>query len=109
MPDYPSLAKQGIYALSNGMKVLAGTVDDPFYIDLGGTFDTLNLRGQFPSGTAGLLTPRQDSDDNTNFAPDSVTGYNVNTIVLELPIAMLTSDGQRHPAPDAKAVIGTYG
>jgi len=109
MPDYPSLAKQGIYALGNGIKVLAGTVDDPFYIDLGGTFDTLNLRGQFPSGTAGVLTPRQDSDDNSNFAPDSVTGYNVNTIVLELPIAMLTSDGQRHPATDAKAVIGTYG
>jgi hypothetical protein len=109
MPDYPSLAKQGIYALGNGVRVFAGTVDDPFYIDLGGTFDTLNLRGQFPSGVAGVLQARQDQDDNNNFAPDSVAGYNVNTIVLEVPIATLTSDGQRHPATDPKAVIGTYG
>lgn len=109
MPDYPTLAKQGIYSLGNGVRVFAGTVDDPFFIDLGGTFDTLNLRGQFPSGVAGVLTPRQDSDSATNFAPDSVAGYNVNTIVLELPIAMVTSDGARHPASDPKAVIGTYG
>jgi hypothetical protein len=109
MPDYPSLAKQGIYSLANGVRVFAGTVDDPFYIDLGGAFDTLNFRGQFPSGIAGVLQARQDQDNNTNFAPDSVAGYNVNTIVLELPIAALTSDGQRHAASDPKAVIGTYG
>jgi hypothetical protein len=38
-----------------------------------------------------------------------VGGFNVNSIVLEVPIAMLTVDGQSHPASDKQAVIGTYG
>jgi hypothetical protein len=62
MPDYPALAKQGIFDLDSGLRVFAGTVDDPFYIDLGGTFNSLNLRGFFPSGTPGVLTPVQDSN-----------------------------------------------
>src|SRR5438093_688490 len=46
-PSTP-LAKQGIYSLTapgiSGIKVFAGTVDDPFFIDLGGAFDSLNFR-----------------------------------------------------------------
>jgi hypothetical protein len=38
-----------------------------------------------------------------------VGGYNVNSIVLEVPITMLTVDGQVHPPTDKQAVIGTYG
>jgi hypothetical protein len=57
MPDYPALAKQGIYSLGKGIRVFACTVDDPFYIDLGGTFDSLNFRtGAFLSGNPPLLT-----------------------------------------------------
>ena len=49
MPNYTALAQQGIFSLGNGIRVFTGTVDDPFYIDLGATFDTLNLRaGAFP-------------------------------------------------------------
>ena len=44
MPNYPALAEQGIYTLNDGIKVFAGTVDDPFYIDLGAAFDSLNFR-----------------------------------------------------------------
>ncbi len=44
MPNYPALAAQGIYSLGNGIRVFAGTVDDPFYIDLGAAFDSLNFR-----------------------------------------------------------------
>src|SRR4026207_836686 len=44
MPDYDALAAQGIYDLPNGARVFAGQRDDPFYIDLGAVFDTLNLR-----------------------------------------------------------------
>ena len=44
MPDYAALAAQGTYDLGNGIKVFAGQREDPFYIDLGGVFDTLNLR-----------------------------------------------------------------
>jgi hypothetical protein len=43
------------------------------------------------------------------YAPDAVGGYNVNSIVLEVPITLLTVDGQAHPASDKRAVIGTYG
>src|SRR5271165_7695102 len=38
MPDYNSLFSQGVYSLGNNIRVFAGTVDDPFYIDLGAAF-----------------------------------------------------------------------
>ena len=44
MPDYQALFNQGIYELGNGVRVFAGTVDDPFFIDLGAAFDSLNFR-----------------------------------------------------------------
>ena len=105
MPNYQSLFNQGIYNLGNGVSVFAGTVDDPFYIDLGAAFDSLNFR----SGVAPVLSPSVDADNTHNYAPDAVSGYNVNTIVLEVPIAMLTTDGKIHGAGDKQAVIGTYG
>lgn len=105
MPRYPDLFKQGIYELSDGVRVFAGTVDDPFYIDLGAAFDSLNFR----MGVGGVLPATEDADDTHNYAPDSVAGFNVNSIVLEVPITMLTEDGQVHPAGDKRAVIGTYG
>ena len=105
MPDYNSLFNQGIYDLGNGVRVFAGTVDDPFYIDLGAAFDSLNFR----MGVGGILSSAVDADDHHNYAPDAVAGYNVNSIVLEVPITMLTVDGKLHPATDKNAVIGTYG
>jgi len=105
MPNYNALFNQGIYDLGNSVRVFAGTVDDPFYIDLGAAFDSLNFR----MGVGGILSPAVDADDHNNYAPDAVAGYNVNTIVLEVPITMLTVDGKLHPATDKNAVIGTYG
>jgi hypothetical protein len=104
MPNYQALFEQGIYTLDDGIKVWAGTADDPFYIDLGATFDSVNYRGAGP-----ILSPTADADDTHNYSPDAVGGFNVNSIVLEVPIAMLTVDGQIHPATDKRAVIGTYG
>ena len=49
--------------------------------------------GAFPSGIPGVLTPAQDADDTQNYAPDNVSGYNVNVIAIEVPITMLTSTG----------------
>ncbi len=107
--QYATLAKQGIYTLPLGtvlagqnaptMRVFAGTVDDPFYIDLGAAFDSLNFRpGAFFGGgtsTAGVplpvLLPSQDQVDTQNFAVDMVSGFNVNTIAVEVPISMVTS------------------
>ena len=105
MPNYNSLFSQGIYSLRDNVRVFAGTVDDPFYIDLGAAFDSLNFR----MGVGGVLSPQVDADDTHNYAPDSVAGFNVNTIVLEVPITMLTADGKLHGAGEKEAVIGTYG
>lgn len=108
MPDYPSLFAQGIYELNNGVKVFAGTIDDPFWLDLGAAFDSLNFRTQ-GFVVQGVLTDEQDSDDSNNYAPDDFSGYNVNTIAIEVPIELLTSDGNKHPASDPEAVIGMWG
>jgi hypothetical protein len=105
MPDYSSLFNQGIYDLGKGVRVFAGTVDDPFFIDLGAAFDSLNFR----MGVGGVLSPAVDADDVHNYAPDAVAGFNVNSIVLEVPTTMLTVDGKQHGAGDKEAVIGTYG
>jgi Domain of unknown function (DUF4331) len=105
MPKYADLFHQGIYNLGDDVHVFAGTVDDPFYIDLGAAFDSLNFR----MGVGGVLSASRDADDTHNYAPDAVAGFNVNSIVLEVPITMLTVDGQLHPAGDKNAVIGTYG
>jgi len=105
MPNYQTLFNEGIYTLDGGIKVWAGTADDPFFIDLGAAFDSLNFR----KGVGPVLSASIDADNTHNYAPDAVGGYNVNSIVLEVPITMLTVDGQMHPASAKQAVIGTYG
>jgi hypothetical protein len=87
MPNYPLLASQGMYSLPGGVKVFAGQREDPFYIDLGAVFDTLNFRRAVPA-----LTPMEDANDNVNpFGVDMLSGFNVQTIAIELPISMLTN------------------
>lgn len=109
MPDYDSLAPQGIYNLqgpgASNIRVFAGTVADPFFIDLGATFDSVNYRS---AAGGGVLSAAEDADDHLNLAPDSVSGFNVNTIAIEIPISMLTSDGNVHLATDPKATIGAW-
>ena len=88
MPNYAALAAQGTYDLGNGIKVFAGQREDPFYIDLGGVFDTLNLRRVPP-----IETPTEDANDNVNpFGTDMLSGFNVHSIAIELPASMLTGD-----------------
>ena len=106
MPNYADLRKQGIYEIGSGIRVFAGTIADPFFIDLGAAFDSFNFRN---TTLKGVLTAAQDADDKHNFAPNTLAGFNCNSIVLELPITMLTSDGKMHGAGDKEAVIGTYG
>jgi len=103
MPAYESLAAQGIYTLDNGMRIFAGQRQDPFYIDLGGVFDTLNLRRDPP-----VLTPGEDANDNVNpFGIDHLAGFNVSTIALEVPVSMLTRDG-KGPGATAQPKLGAY-
>ena len=105
MPNYQALYDQGIYDLGNGIKTFAGTTDDPFYIDLGAAFDSLNFR---TAAGGGVLSATDDANNGVNVAPDDVSGFNVNTIAIEIPIALLTSDLRQHPNTDRQAVLGTY-
>lgn len=86
MPNYDALAAQGIYNLGGGARVFAGQRDDPFYIDLGAIFDTLNLR---------------------NPGTDMLSGFNVHTIALEVPASWLTHDGHA-PRHTQSSLIGAY-
>jgi hypothetical protein len=86
MPSYDALAAQGMYDLGGGLRVFAGQRDDPFFIDLGAAFDTLNLRSP---------------------ATDMLSGFNVNTIALELPASLLTRD-HKSPAQTSHPWLGAY-
>jgi len=90
-----------------GISIFAGTVDDPFFIDLGAAFDTGNFRTG-ASGVPGVLSASEDSA-NSNFAPDTVSGYAVNTIAVQVPIAMLTSSGRIEAATSPAATLGVWG
>jgi len=105
MPNYPALAAQGIYSLGDGIRVFAGTTDDPFFSDLGGQFDTFNFR---TAAGGGILTAAADANDHTNTASDYLSGYNVNTIAIEVPITMLTKTGTLLPATSPSATIGAW-
>lgn len=105
MPQYAQLAQQAIYNLPNFVTVFAGTVADPFFVDLGAAFDSLNFRA---SAGGGVLPSNIDADDQHNYAPNAVAGFNVNSIVMSVPISMLTQDGKLHVASDRLAVIGTW-
>ena len=105
MPNYNSLRSQGVYSLLDNVRVFAGTVADPFFVDLGAAFDSLNFR---MAAGGGVLSAAVDADDKNNYAPNSLAGFNVNTIALEVPITMLTADTKVHQASEAAAVIGTW-
>src|SRR5262249_47983306 len=72
---------------------------------LGAAFDTLNLRSAV---NGGVLTPVQDAA-NQNFASDTVSGYSVNAIAIEVPVSMLTRTGAVEAATSTAATIGVWG
>jgi hypothetical protein len=92
-PNYETtLAQPAIYTLPNSGKVFAGQRDEGFYIDVGGVFDTLNLKSI-----------------GTTDGVDSTAGFNVNTIAIEVPIQELTRSGAVPVGPTAPdAVIGVW-
>ena len=89
-PNYDLLAKLAIRQLPNGTQVFAGQRDDPFFVDLN-VFDL-------------LAVPPADNDNS-----DSLAGFNVHTIALEVPISSVTANGARpSSASDPNAVIGVW-
>jgi hypothetical protein len=94
MPDYGKLAGQAITPVQGGGKVFAGQRDDPFFVDLGATFDALTIR----NGTG-----------NAGGGKDDVAGYNIHSIVLQVPKSQVTRDGKAVSGPSApNAVIGVW-
>jgi hypothetical protein len=91
-PDYENnLGKPSVFTLSNGVRVFAGPRDDAFYFDSAATFDFLNFRAPAP-----VLTGSADQAPGAAFpnAVDGFAGYNISLIAIEVPISMLTANGQ---------------
>lgn len=79
--------QQTIYDLSQGHRVFAGQRDDGFYADIQGVFDLLQLQ----SPVLGL--------DSPNKPFDSQGGFNLHTIVLQIPVDELGGSEQ---------IVGVY-
>jgi hypothetical protein len=108
--DYAELYAAGTYTRTNhGISVFAGTVDDPFFIDLGAALDTGNFRA-IPGGTGvpGVLSSTEDAA-NENYVSDTVSGYAVDAIALQVPITVLTSTGNVELSTSPHATIGIWG
>jgi hypothetical protein len=113
-PSYEALAAQGIFTdPGTGVRVFAGQRAETFAIDLGAVFDTLNLRVENATPIAGFRPPlpvqtaAEDANDAVNpFGVNNFSGFNVNTIAIEVPAKRLTKD---NGAPGAdNGVIGVY-
>ncbi|MEA2141729.1 MAG: hypothetical protein QOI64_159 [Solirubrobacteraceae bacterium] len=95
MPGYEALANQAIRPLRLGGRVFAGQRDDPFYIPLDRAFDTINLAG---AGTG-----------NIGGGIDTLAGYGVSSVVLQIPESQVTRDAKRVAGASASnAVVGVW-
>ncbi|TMA64975.1 MAG: DUF4331 domain-containing protein [Deltaproteobacteria bacterium] len=104
MPDYAALAAKGIFTdTDTGIRVFAGQRAETFAIDLGAVFDTVNLRRT----PLPVETVMEDANDAINpFGTNAFSGFNVNTIAIEVPAKRLTRDGASPSA--ANGTIGVY-
>jgi hypothetical protein len=80
MPDYATLRTQATIMLPGGWRTFAGQADDPFFLDLR-VFDLLY------------------GGDLSETGRDTLAGYNVNSIALEVPFkdVALKEDATRNP------------
>jgi hypothetical protein len=85
MPDYQRLRDQATTQLDGGWKLFAGQADDPFFLDLR-VFDLLY------------------GGDLSETGQDTLAGYNVNTLAIQVPFkdVALRGNAQRNP------VIGVW-
>jgi len=99
-----ALFAAGIHDLGGGVRVFAGTTDDPFYADLAALTDTLNIRAAIAPG---VLTPADDAA-NVNIASDTLAGFAVNSIAIEVPVEMLTASAAVEASTAPAATIGVW-
>lgn len=76
MPDYAKLRSQAVHELTSGATTFAGQADDPFFLDLR-VFDLLY---------GGNLS---------EVGNDTLKGYNVNSIALQVPTDMITESAEQ--------------
>ena len=82
---YAAVSAEAVKTIGTNVKVFAGPRDDPFFADLGGIFDLLNVGG----------------------GVDYLKGLNVSTIAIQVPINQLTANGQTPTGvADTNAIIG---
>src|SRR6204780_1449096 len=89
IPDYASYADAFIYNInipgcSKPGRVFVGQRKDPFVVNLGETFDLVNIKYPVQELAPAGVNARQ-------LAPNSVAGYNVTSLVLEVAAACLTA------------------
>jgi len=96
--NYYTLMQNDIASATTGEKVFCGPVDDPFFVDLAGAFDLGSFR---PSGLSTANAPK-----------DGLARFNVQTIAIKVPIAMLQKSNQPVTAAtsilDPNFVIGVW-
>ena len=94
MPNYGRLAAQAIHKVRGGGLTFAGQRDDPFFVDLGATFDSINFRS---------------ATGNTGGGKDDFSGNSIEAIVLQVPKSQVTSNRRRVSGPKAgNAVVGVW-
>jgi hypothetical protein len=76
-----------IHPLSNSGRIIAGQFDDPYQLDEKGIFDLVNLASTDLGGIPGARRPP---------AKDVLTGFNVFSIALEIPIQDVFPHGIPH-------------
>jgi len=91
IPDYVAYADSFIHSIlipgcSMPGRVFVGQRHDPFVVNLGETFDLVNIR--YPVEE---LAPH--GQNARNLAPNSLAGYNVTALALEIPASCLTRSG----------------
>jgi uncharacterized protein DUF4331 len=93
-PSYDNFVSAAIRSLHDGTKLFVGQRDDPFFVDLGATFDAINVR---------KLTGNQGE------GKDDLSGLNVHSVVMQLPERLVTRDGHAVSGPDSpNAVVGVW-
>jgi hypothetical protein len=94
IPDYPTYAASFIHTItipgcSSPGKVFVGQRKDPFVVNLGETFDLVNIK--YP---AEELAPGGVGGSGRSLAPNTLAGLNVTSLELEIPTACLTSGSE---------------
>jgi hypothetical protein len=89
IPSYAVYAATFIYPITlpgcaMPGKVFVGQRQDPFFLDLGGTFDLVNYHYPVTELVPPGMSPR-------NYGTNSLAGFNVTTLALEIPAACLTN------------------